>query len=420
MGSRLITGRRAWETLVAVVATGAALYVPLVLALHVPDGPALVAVESLVTAVFLADIVVRRRQASAARAAGGHATEPPERFPRVALLADVLAALPLSLALGRTPLLLIRLLKLNRVAWAMRVWRHRDVKRSSVLRLVFFLYWLVLGTHALTAGWIAMRGPEEPGAWAAYVAGLYWAVITLATLGYGDITPDGTAQRLYAVLVAVLGVGVYSYVIGNIATILANRDPAKADYLRRLEQLGAFMHYREIPPDLQERIVRYHRYLWQQGLLHDESDLLGHLPPSLRTEVSLFLKRDLIEAVPLFQGADEELLREIALELEPVVFMPGDEIIREGERSREMYFISRGTVEVLGPEGDEVKARLTRGDFFGEMALLFDRARSATVRAVEYCDLYRLRRELFERVLSHYPEVAEKIHERARGRLEAP
>jgi voltage-gated potassium channel len=81
-----------------------------------------------------------------------------------------------------------------------------------------------------------------------------------------------------------------------------------------------------------------------------------------------------------------------------------------------MYFVSRGELEVVSKDGQTVFSTLTDGDFFGEIALILKQPRTASVRATTYCDLYRLDRELFERVLSHYPEVAAKIQERAEER----
>lgn len=145
--------------------------------------------------------------------------------------------------------------------------------------------------------------------------------------------------------------------------------------------------------------------------------ILNTLPPSLRTEVALFMKRDLIQRVPLFQDASDAFIREIALEMDAVVFMPGDYIIRAGERGRDMYFISLGTVEVLAPDGQTVYDTLSEGNFFGEIALFLEHPRTASVRAVDYCDLYRLDNEMYQRIRTRYPDVARQIEQRAQERI---
>ena len=108
-----------------------------------------------------------------------------------------------------------------------------------------------------------------------------------------------------------------------------------------------------------------------------------------------------------------ELVREIALELRPVVYTPGDYVFRAGQYGRNMYFISRGTVEIIAADGKTVVNTLHAGNFFGELALLFSQPRTASVRAVDYCDLYTLDKETFDHVLARYPGFAAHIKQEA-------
>lgn len=105
-------------------------------------------------------------------------------------------------------------------------------------------------------------------------------------------------------------------------------------------------------------------------------------------------------------------------ELRPVLFHPEDYVFRAGEIGRHIDFISRGPVEVVAADDQTVLATPTDGAFFGEMALLLQRPRSASVRAVEFCDLYSLDKETFERILSYFPDFSAHIQEEARKRTQ--
>ncbi len=96
-----------------------------------------------------------------------------------------------------------------------------------------------------------------------------------------------------------------------------------------------------------------------------------------------------------------------------MVFTPGDTIFKAGEVGFDMYFISRGSVDVMSADEQTIYATLREGQFFGEIALLLSTPRNATIKAREYCDLYRLDKETFDRVLKRYPEFAETIYEMA-------
>src|SRR5574341_97399 len=414
------TLNRAWDVLITLSATLAALIIPIKLVLGWQNRAGTVYVELIGTAVFSIDFFVHLQRSRYAKRDQfiPEKSRGPISLQKRWLIVDLLAAIPLGLVFNIALLRFLRLLKLARIAQFMQQWRQRAIKHSNLLRLTFFAYWLLLSAHWLACGWLALRGVSAASDdWTSYLRALYWTIQTLSTVGYGDVTPATNAETLYTMGVMIFGVGVYGYIIGNVASILANIDPAKAQHLASMERLTAFMNYRNIPPRLQKRLRDYYAYLWEKRMSFDESNVVSALPPSLRTEVSLFLKRDIIEKVPLFQGASDEFIREIALQMTPVIFTPGDYVYKAGESGRDMYFITQGTVEIVSKDGAEVYATLTDGDFFGEIALVLSQLRTACVRAVSYCDLYRLDKEMFDRVLAHYPTIAAQIEAKARERI---
>ncbi|MBN2049900.1 MAG: cyclic nucleotide-binding domain-containing protein, partial [Spirochaetales bacterium] len=122
------------------------------------------------------------------------------------------------------------------------------------------------------------------------------------------------------------------------------------------------------------------------------------------------------EKVPLFKNAGDDLIREIILNLEPVVFTPGDYIVKAGEVGFDMFFISRGSVDVLSADEKTRYTSLTSGSFFGEIALLLSSPRTATIKATEYCDLYRLDKETFDGIIARYPDFEASVKELAEKR----
>ena len=396
--------RAGWDALVAAVATAAAVYVPLSILPGFVDSGRAVGAEWALTLVFGIDAVVQAR--ALRRGASASAW--------LAVAADVIAALPLFL-LGGPVLLLARLAKLGRVAREMRAVSRHHVGQASRLRLVWFAYWLGLTLHLVACGFVALGALPSGTDAQRYLDAVYWATETLTTVGYGDLTPETSLQKLYAIGVMLLGVGLYAFLIGNIASLVSNLDPLRVAHLEQRERLDAFVRYRALPLDLRRRIQSYHDYLWEQRLVVDEDAVLDQLPPSLRQAVALHLRRDLVEGVPLFQSAPDEFRREVALQMHSFVALPGDEIVRAGQPGREMYVIARGTVEVFDEAGRPIR-RLHGGDFFGEVALVQDGPRTATVRAVTATDLYVLDRVMYERVLAAYPDVAAALAEAARQR----
>lgn len=415
--SKTQTLHRAWDIIITASATLTAVAIPARLVLNMQSEVAVISVSVIITLIFSLDILIRFLLSRSRKGSADGRSGAAKSYAMGWLIVDLLGAIPFGFIFNTSLLHLLRLIKLARIAQFMRQWRQRVVQYANILRLVFFVYWLTLSAHWIACGWLALRGVTATGDSASdYIRALYWTIQTLSTVGYGDLTPATSAQTLYAMGVMMIGVGVYGYIIGNVASILAKIDPAKVFYLENMERLTAFMNYRNIPPRLQRRIRDYYAYLWEKRLSYDESTIITSLPPSLQTDVSLFLKRDIIEKVPLFQGASDEFIREIALQMTPVIFIPGDYVYKAGESGRDMYFITRGTVEVVSKDGAEIYTTLSDGEFFGEIALVHNQPRTASVRAVSYCDLYRLDKDMFDRVLAHYPEIAAQIQAKARER----
>jgi len=95
----------------------------------------------------------------------------------------------------------------------------------------------------------------------------------------------------------------------------------------------------------------------------------------------------------------------------PVEVKEGEEILAEGETGREMYIIEEGQVGIYRKVGDsERQVRvLEAGDFFGEMGLLDDQPRAATVRALADTKLLLIDHTTFDQMLRNYPEVSIRI-----------
>jgi hypothetical protein len=395
----------AWAQLVVVVATASAILVPTQLVLGMERFAPFQWGAILGTLIFLADLPV---QFFAAR---------DQKRGRWLLVLDVLSAVPLWLIPGMEMFTALQLFKLARVARFLHDWRLRHMGQWNVLRLAFFAYWVALSVHWLSTGWVAIRGFDaETGAWRGFLEAWYFCTVTVTTIGYGDITPVTNMEIIYAICMMVFGVAMYSYAIGNVANLISNLHPSRVRYIETMERLTAFMQYRRLPRQLQDRVREYTTYAWEQRLGYDESTFLSGLPSGLMDEITQYLRKDIIQKVPFLKGAPEGLVREIARALKQIVVTPGEFIFRVGDVGREMYFISRGDVEVLGKDGGSVVAILHDGDFFGEMALLLNRPRTATVRAVGYCDLYTIDKPTFDRIAELHAHFTSHIKAMTRER----
>jgi Ion channel. len=72
--------------------------------------------------------------------------------------------------------------------------------------------------------WVTRYGIRDADEVDQYIASFYWAFQTVTTVGYGDIPPETTLEKIVCVSWMMAGVLFYSFTIGNLSTILANID----------------------------------------------------------------------------------------------------------------------------------------------------------------------------------------------------
>jgi len=121
-----------------------------------------------------------------------------------------------------------------------------------------------------------------------------------------------------------------------------------------------------------------------------------------------------LRMVPLFQGLPENLIAVLAGHISEVNLLAGDEIIGEGEKGDALYIIEQGKARVTRRDANgnsELLSVLGMDDFFGEMALLGDHHRTATVRAETSMTLLRLTRQDVLNVASQHQEVKTRLEQ---------
>jgi F-box/leucine-rich repeat protein 7 len=126
---------------------------------------------------------------------------------------------------------------------------------------------------------------------------------------------------------------------------------------------------------------------------------------------------DRIRSFPLFMSAPEDFLAAIGAHLKPQMHSAHDHILTEGDEAKAMYWLVRGVVAVTSRDGEAVYAELKPGAFFGEIGVLMDMPRTATIVARTKCLLVVLKKEDLQAELPKYPDMEKAIRQEAQERL---
>ncbi len=280
-----------------------------------------------------------------------------------AALIDLIAILPFYLSLlSPGSLVVLRLLRVLRILKLVRYSRTLSIFEVVLIneRHALGLALGVMGVLLLVSASLmhAIEGTVQPEAFGSIPAAMWWSVVTLTTVGYGDVVPATAFGRVVAAFVAMLGIGMFA-----LPTAI----------------LGA-----GLMQELQKR--------------------------------NFAMAAALIARVPIFRHVASHQLAELAGLLKPRDVPAGYTLIRRGERGDAMYFLVEG--EVLVRRGRR-RRTLRSGAFFGELALLEGRPRQATVVTLTPCRLLELQARDFHRLLAGDPGLRDLILEEARKRSAA-
>ena len=250
----------------------------------------------------------------------------------------------------------VRFLKLARYSPAMR--SLLDALYAERRALVGCFIILMGAALAAASFMYLIERHAQPDKFGTIPEAMWWAIVTLGTIGYGDAVPVTALGRMVAAVTIFFGLIMIALPVGIVATAFANE-----------------VHRRDF-------VVTW----------------------------------GMVARVPLFSGLTAGEIADVMRLLSAQTVEPGATIVRRGEPGRSMYFIAAGEVEIELPKE---RVRLGVGHFFGEIAVLRHARRSATVIALTRTNLLVLNGNDLHALMDRDSELAERIRAVARDRVGA-
>nr|XP_033803036.1 potassium voltage-gated channel subfamily H member 7 isoform X2 [Geotrypetes seraphini] len=355
-------------------------------------------------------------------------------------LIDMVAAIPFDLLIfgsgSDETTTLIGLLKTARLLRLVRVARKLDRYSeygAAVLMLLMCIFALI--AHWLACIWYAIGNVERPYlvhkiGWLdalgdqikkrynnstssgpsikdKYVTALYFTFSSLTSVGFGNVSPNTNSEKIFSICVMLIGSLMYASIFGNVSAIIQRLYSGTARYHMQMLRVKEFIRFHQIPNPLRQRLEEYFQHAWTYTNGIDMNMVLKGFPECLQADICLHLNQTLLQDCKTFQGASKGCLRALAMRFKTTHAPPGDTLVHCGDILTALYFLSRGSIEIL--KDDIVVAILGKNDIFGEMVHLYTKPgkSNADVRALTYCDLHKIQREDLLEVLDMYPEFSD-------------
>ena len=129
---------------------------------------------------------------------------------------------------------------------------------------------------------------------------------------------------------------------------------------------------------------------------------------------------ELLKGVPIFSKVEPAKLKLLAFTSERMNFAAGQEVCHQGDPGDTMYVILGGTADVLidTESGQITVAEMKKHGFFGEIAILCDVPRTATIKARDPLSTLKISKDMFYRLVAEFPEMAVEVMRVLAHRLE--
>ncbi|XP_026519141.2 potassium voltage-gated channel subfamily H member 2-like, partial [Terrapene carolina triunguis] len=403
----------------------------------------LTVVDLLVDIMFLIDIVInfRTTYVNSNEEVVSHPGRIAIHYFKGWFLIDMVAAIPFDLLIfgsgsgSEETTTLIGLLKTARLLRLVRVARKLDRYSEYGAAVLFLLmctfaliaHWLACIWYAIgnmeqqSIGWLHALGDQigkplnrsvplqGPSIKDKYVTALYFTFSSLTSVGFGNVSPNTNSEKIFSICVMLIGSLMYASIFGNVSAIIQRLYSGTARYHTQMLRVREFIRFHQIPNPLRQRLEEYFQHAWSYTNGIDMNAVLKGFPECLQADICLHLNRSLLQSCRPFQGASKGCLRALAMKFKTTHAPPGDTLVHAGDVLTALYFISRGSIEIL--RRDMVVAILGKNDIFGEPLNLYARPgkSNADVRALTYCDLHKIQREELLEVLDMYPEFSDRF-----------
>jgi CRP-like cAMP-binding protein len=331
---------------------------------------------------------------------------------------------------------LLRMLKLLNIQKYIDALEDHFGVNMQVLQIVKMILSLLYLMHLLGCFWFFVgNDPSAADTWLTaydggsghdaptdvqYLYSVYWALTTLTTVGYGDITPANNAERRYALVSLLIGALVFGYLLSTIGELFSNVDQNAVELDKKLTEVKDFARWHKMTPELAERVRRYFEYFYTRKSAMPEEDIIDNLAPSLHRDVVRHLLEKTAARIPMFSDeycnyATDEFKLDVHPLLKPLVYEAAEVLVEKGSACENLFFLSKGNVGACAALDDRVLFPISdTGSFFGEHGLCNMRA-DLRYRALTRSEFFCLSRKDLYSLLEKYDgarsELAEFVFE---------
>ncbi|GMI75411.1 STELAR K+ outward rectifier [Hibiscus trionum] len=244
---------------------------------------------------------------------------------------------------------------------------------------------------------------REIDLWKRYILSLYFSVVTMVTVGYGDIHAVNVREMIFVMIYVSFDMILGAYLIGNMAALIVKGSKTER-FRDKMADLIKYMNRNNLDKQISREIKGHLKLAYDRS--YTEATALQDVPASIRTKISQKLYEPFIKEVFLFKGCSTGFIKQIAIKVHEEFFLPGEVIIEQGNVVDQLYIVCHGKlVEVGRGKNDETGDSfmdLQTYSSFGEVSFLCNSPQPYTIRVRELSRVLRLDKRSFMEIVETY------------------
>ncbi|KAI8621293.1 cyclic nucleotide-binding-like protein [Chytriomyces sp. MP71] len=231
--------------------------------------------------------------------------------------------------------------------------------------------------------------------------------------------PQTSLEQSTTLVFIIFGAILYALLVGLLSSAAVAYDASGRLYRQKIDELTEYLNWKKIDGVTKRKVISYYEYKYR-GKYFEEQQLLADMNNSLKMELAIITCRRLIEKVPFLKrevsdGRDDIYIGKISTALQAVHYVTGDFIFHQGEIGTDMFFIQTGAVNIL--TNGRFITNLKDGSFFGEVALIANVPRTASIQAATNCTLYRLNSSDFNAIIVEFEDMKIRVDQIYKDRM---
>ncbi|CAN0906993.1 Potassium channel KAT3 [Linum grandiflorum] len=275
-----------------------------------------------------------------------------------------------------------------------------------------FYYWLAYHHPNEAETWIGSEVDnfKERSIWLGYTYSLYWSIVTLTTVGYGDLHAVNTGEKIFNMLYMLFNIGLTAYLIGNMTNLVVHSAVRTFAMRDAINEILRYATTNRLPEGLKEQMLAHMQLKFKTAELKQE-EVLEDLPKAIRSSIAQHLFRNTVEKAYLFKGVSEDLVTQLVSEMKAEYFPPKVEIILQNEIPTDFYILISGAVDVLTYKNgtEQFLSKLEAADMAGEIGVLFNVPQPYIVRTKRLSQVVRISHQQFKQIVPPNSEDGKKI-----------